>query len=197
MPGSDAGSWSDASGDGGGADGGDAGSSTGAFALSSPDHADGAKFAAKFTCTEKGFSGSVQPELQWTAGPAGTKSYAITFIDRTLAGRGMANGYHWVIYDIPASVMRLPQGLTMPSTVMAKAISGAGSSGAYLGPCPNFGGAGSNTDSYEFTLYALAEATTMLSGTGTAGVRNAEMVLERSNLGKATLKGTSDARPPM
>jgi phosphatidylethanolamine-binding protein (PEBP) family uncharacterized protein len=191
---SEAGTLGDASAGGmaGGADGG----SSATFALTSPNHADGAKFAAKYTCAEKGFMGSVQPQLQWTPGPAGTKSYAITFIDRTLADKGMANGYHWVIYDIPASIMELPEGLTMPATVMAKAISGAGSGGAYLGPCPNFAG-GSNTDNYEFTLYALASATTTISGTGTSGVRNAEMALEQKNLGKAKLKGTSDAKPPM
>jgi phosphatidylethanolamine-binding protein (PEBP) family uncharacterized protein len=129
--------------------------------------------------------------------PGRTKSYAITFIDRTLADRGMANGYHWVIYDIPASMLKLPEGLTMPSAVMAKAISGAGSGGAYLGPCPNFGGAGSNTDTYEFTLYALGDAATVISGSGTTGVRNAEMALEAKNLAKAKLRGSSDAKPPM
>jgi phosphatidylethanolamine-binding protein (PEBP) family uncharacterized protein len=194
---SDAGRLSDASaGMGETGAGGDGGSGNATFALTSPNHADGAKFAAKYTCAEKGFMGSVQPKLQWTPGPAETKSYAITFIDRTLADKGMANGYHWVIYDIPASTMELPEGLTMPSTVMARAISGAGSGGAYLGPCPNFAG-GSNTDSYEFTLYALASANTSISGTGTTGVRNAEMVLELKNLGKTKLKGTSDAKPPM
>jgi phosphatidylethanolamine-binding protein (PEBP) family uncharacterized protein len=196
---SDAGATPDASSDaGGGVSGGTSGPDAGrdggsaTFALTSPGHSDGAKFAPKYTCAEKGFNGSILPELNWTPGPAGTKSYAITFIDRTLADKGMINGYHWAIWNIPTSVMKLAEGMTNASTLMAK------QTGAFLGPCPNFVGSG-NTDNYEFTLYALKSETSnvMAGGQTTMQTQNAEKAFDMDNLGKITLKGSSDAKPPM
>jgi Raf kinase inhibitor-like YbhB/YbcL family protein len=132
------------------------------------------------------------PELHWTAGPAETKSYALTFIDVTLAKKNPpdAKGYHWVLYNIPATITSLPEALT---DAQAKALP-AKENSAFLGPCPNYGTApptGANTDTYEFTLYALATATVDL---GTSNiVQTAETRLEASNLSKAKLSGKSNA----
>jgi phosphatidylethanolamine-binding protein (PEBP) family uncharacterized protein len=175
-------------GGGGGSGGGSAGSS--GFTLTSPDHMNGAMFAAPYTCNNpQGFNGSIIPELHWTAGPTGTMSYAITFIDRTLAPANM-NGYHWVIWNIPANVLTLPEGFKDQASI------GAMENRDFLGPCPNVGGGSANTDTYEFTIYALAQASITVSGTGTTAVRNAEMTLEAMNLAKAKLSGTSNASPP-
>ena len=46
------------------------------------------------------------PPLAWTAGPAGTQSYAIVMRDLD-----NNNLIHWIIWDIPASAMALPQGI--------------------------------------------------------------------------------------
>jgi phosphatidylethanolamine-binding protein (PEBP) family uncharacterized protein len=73
---------------------------------------------------------------------------------------------------------------------------GASQNSNYLGPCPNFGGGTGKTDTYEFTLYALAAETLTVTGTGTAAVKDAETKLEAMNLAKAKLTGTSDASPP-
>jgi phosphatidylethanolamine-binding protein (PEBP) family uncharacterized protein len=72
--------------------------------LTSSAHTDGAEFAVQFTCAGEGKS----PPLAWTAGPAGTKSYAITFLDETLVAQNSPNGYHWVMWDIPAATLALP-----------------------------------------------------------------------------------------
>ncbi|MFZ5893162.1 MAG: YbhB/YbcL family Raf kinase inhibitor-like protein [Myxococcota bacterium] len=176
-----AGASSGGSGGGGGATG---------FVLTSPNHTDGAMFASKYTCADKGFSGSVLPALNWTEGPSGTKSYAITFIDTTLSKQNDPKGYHWVIWNIPASVKSLPEALT---DAQAKAIP-AKENSAFLGPCPNFGTApptGSKTDNYEFTLYALS--TDMVDITGSNIVMAAETKLEGSNLAKTKLTGKSNA----
>jgi Raf kinase inhibitor-like YbhB/YbcL family protein len=173
----------------GGANGG-SGGGTGAFSLTSPNHVEGAKFASKYTCADKGFNGSIMPELNWTEGPAGTKSYAITFIDVTLTkgGGSMANlGYHWEIHNIPPATRTLPEAL---SATQVTAL-GAKQSGAFLGPCP-----GGDTHTYEFTLYALGTDTVTFTGTGTAVVKDAETKLEASNLGKTKLTGTSNAKAP-
>ncbi len=173
----------------GGASGGAGGATT--FALTSPNHADNAKFATKYTCGEAGFDKSILPELNWTSGPTGTKSYAITFIDTTLAPAN-TNGYHWVIYNIPANVQELPEGLKDATTINAK------QSGPFLGPCPNFMSSGAlKTDNYEFTLYALSSETfSAASGGVTAVTKDAQAKLEASNLASVKLKGTSDAKWP-
>ncbi|AUX39611.1 uncharacterized protein SOCE26_010050 [Sorangium cellulosum] len=177
-------------GDGGGG-GGEVPS--GEFELTSPNHTEGAEFADKYTCAAVGFNGSLLPELNWTAGPPGTKSYAITFIDVTLTTRTPPemNGYHWVIYNIPADVTSLPEEFKNAASI------GATQNRDYLGPCPNFGGGGANTDTYEFTIYALGEESiTITPTTGTAAVKDAETKLEANNLAKAKLTGTSNASPP-
>lgn len=180
------------SGEGGstGEGGGDV--SSGEFTLTSPSHEDGAKFADKYTCAAAGFNGSLLPELRWTPGPEGTKSYAITFVDRTLTTRTPPSelGYHWVIYDIPANITSLPEELKDAASIGAKQNS------PYLGPCPNFNGGNAENHTYEFTIYALATESLTVSGSGTAAVRNAETALEANHLAKAKLTGTSDAAPP-
>jgi phosphatidylethanolamine-binding protein (PEBP) family uncharacterized protein len=152
---------------------------------------EGAMFGDKYTCAMAGFNGSLLPELNWTAGPAGTMSYAITFIDVTLA-HGQPpedNGYHWVIWNIPAATRSLPEEFKDEASI------GAMENRDYLGPCPNFGGGSANTDTYEFTIYALSQATISISGSGTGAVKDAEMKLEAMNLAKAKLTGTSNASP--
>jgi Raf kinase inhibitor-like YbhB/YbcL family protein len=178
---------------GGGAGGGDSGGGGGgAFALTSPELTEGAMFAAKHTCSAAGFDKSVLPELEWTAGPADTKSYAITFIDVTLTtGQPPSdNGYHWVIWNIPATARGLAAGMMDATTIMAS------QNRAYLGPCPNFGG-GTVTHDYEFKLYALAaEKLTVSPATGIAAVKDAEAKLEAMHLAVTKLSGKSMAAPP-
>jgi phosphatidylethanolamine-binding protein (PEBP) family uncharacterized protein len=177
---------------GSGMAGGGAGGGSGEMVLTSPDHEEGAVFADPYTCALEGFSGSIMPELNWTPGPPGTMSYAITFIDITLAHAmpSNMNGYHWVLYNIPATTTSLPEAFTMASSI------GASQNSNFLGPCPNFGGGSANTDTYEFTLYALAEESITIMGSGTAQVANAEDLLEADNLASAKLTGTSSASPP-
>jgi Raf kinase inhibitor-like YbhB/YbcL family protein len=164
---------------------------TGEFTLTSPVHMEGAMFADKYTCAAAGFNGSLLPELHWTAGPAGTKSYAITFIDRDLAEATppSALGYHWVIYNIPATTLTLPEGFKMEASIGAK------ENNDFLGPCPNFQ-SGSATHTYEFIIYALEQEMITIAGTSTTAAQNAEMQLEAMHLAKAKLSGTSNATPP-
>jgi phosphatidylethanolamine-binding protein (PEBP) family uncharacterized protein len=173
---------------GGGGSGGGSGGATG-FKLTSPDHMDGAKFADQYTCKAAGFQKSIIPEINWTDGPTGTKSYAITFIDRTLAAKGETNAYHWAIWNIPTTVKQLPEAF-----MGAKSI-GATASGEYLGPCPGLASKGS-TDTYDFTIYALKSEMSTASGTGTTAVQKAEGIFKADALATAVLGGTSDASPP-
>jgi phosphatidylethanolamine-binding protein (PEBP) family uncharacterized protein len=190
--GSGAGGASGAAGGGSGTSGsGSGGTGSGAFTLTSPNHMEGAVFGDKYTCAMAGFNGSLLPELNWTAGPAGTMSYAITFIDVTLTKGQPPNelGYHWVIWNIPSTTQTLPEEFKDQASV------GAMENRDYLGPCPNAGGGSANTDTYEFTIYALSQESITISGSGTDAVKDAETKLEMMNLAKAKLTGTSSASP--
>jgi Raf kinase inhibitor-like YbhB/YbcL family protein len=90
------------------------------------------------------------PELNWTAGPAGTLSYAMSLYDES-------NGFaHWVIWNIPGSTSKLPAMLAAgdsPSGVTgAKQLSFHQTGNLYAGP-------GANSHAYVFKLYALKTAT--------------------------------------
>jgi phosphatidylethanolamine-binding protein (PEBP) family uncharacterized protein len=181
-------------GNGGGATGsagqsGTGGTSGGAFSLTSPDQAEGAKFGSMYTCAASNgtFGSGVNPELDWTGVPAGTKSFAMTFID-TKIGADNAMGQHWAIWDIPANVTEFPKG----TTTLTGALAGAMQTNKYLAPCP------SGNDTYEYTLYALSTDTLTVSGASGSGVSNSPGVAKVlaalklvTPLGTATLHGTS------
>jgi Raf kinase inhibitor-like YbhB/YbcL family protein len=75
------------------------------------------------------------PGLQWTKGPAATKSYAIIMQDSGLLLRG-APVLHWTLVNIPASVTKLDKGMA-PDGNPKGSIYGPNYQGAnkpYLGP---------------------------------------------------------------
>lgn len=85
---------------------------------------------------------NVSPQLSWKGSPRGTRSFALSVVDRhPIAG----NYLHWLVLDIDAGVTCLTEGA-------AGAAMPAGSHEAkpYAGPFPPSG-----THDYEFTLYAL------------------------------------------
>jgi hypothetical protein len=149
----------------GGAAGSGAGGAAGAggataFELTSNTLADGAMFPVDSTC-ETTMAASQMPDLHWTGAPAGTRSFALAFVDVSLIPAN-TNGYHSVLWDVPTSVTMLPYGLPagsppagvagLESVKQKKAPSGA----AWLGPCPNFPSTTrTRTDNYELRLYAL------------------------------------------
>lgn len=78
---------------------------------------------------------NISPPLTWTAGPAGTRSYAVVMSNRDF---GWVN---WVLYDIPATVMALPANIPdveePPEPVGSRQVLIAAASGTYgyFGPC--------------------------------------------------------------
>lgn len=163
----------------GSAAGGSGGS--GAFTLTSSAIMDGGMFPDMNTCASTSDS---SPDLEWTAGPSGTMSYALILLDTTNSLN------HWVIWDIPSAVTSLPAMLdsaamlSMPAGAKQKAIQGNG----YFGPCPS-----GSDHLYKFTVYALPVAT--LSGAMTSSQTSAlaMAVMNANPLGSASLSAHSSA----
>lgn len=124
------------------------------FQATSTSFADGARLpSARFVHDGHGCSGAnVSPEVSWRGAPKGTKSYAVTLFDPDAnGGRGW---WHWIVFDIPASVDRLPEGTGRGASLPAGTMQGASDfgEGGYQGPCPPEGEAAHH---YVLTVYAL------------------------------------------
>ena len=108
-----------------------------------------AKSSAKLTVTTPAFKdggdipfentmyrGNHFPGLAWTAGPAGTKSYAVIMQD-TGGFRNGAPILHWTIYNLPTTVTSLPADMA-PTANPAGSAYGPGRNGdtpqPYTGP---------------------------------------------------------------
>ena len=182
--------------------GGSAGTGTGggtggasAFKITSPMLADGAVFPDSATCEATG-TRSLLPELNWDGVPAGTMSFALAFVDTTiLAGNPSAStGHHSVMWDIPAAVRQVPEGLPAgsPPTGIA-ALAGSKQknplSAAYLGPCPNH----TAEDTYNFELYAMSQAMLPANTANMNVVQIRALIMSMNPLGKAVLAGRSNA----
>ena len=59
-----------------------------------------------------GHAESVSPQVTWTAGPAGTKSYVLFFED-SVSNRMREGTLHWLAFNIPFDVSSLPEGLSV------------------------------------------------------------------------------------
>jgi phosphatidylethanolamine-binding protein (PEBP) family uncharacterized protein len=177
------------------------------FAIWSPSFASGDALPSAFTCEGKPFGEGTSPELDFSKGPKGTKSYAIVFKDLSLVEVAPDFAFHWAIWDIPHSTHTLPA--TLPNEQFPAGLKGAqqynagpGDPFAYFGPCPSWQslcfGAPRSNDSYAFTVYALADANVTLPADDpniSNRVREMSAYFESIALGKAELFTTSDARP--
>jgi len=155
----------------------------GGFALSSSKLTEGAKFADEFTCAT---TTDHSPPLTWTAGPSGTLSYAIVFLDTNITFN------HWVIYDIPPATLMLPEALPTDATLAmpagAKQKSGQGM--GYLGPCPS-----GVMHTYRFTIYAL-DVAALPGVTASSSTAELSAAIQMHDIASARLSGTSDAKKP-
>ena len=125
------------------------------FALSSPTIAPGATLGQDQVFNGFGCSGKNQsPALKWTAGPTGTKSYAVTVYDPDApTGSGW---WHWVLYNIPGGVTELAAGAgdgdqqhLPPGAKQGRTDFGTH---AFGGACPP---QGDKPHRYVFTVHAL------------------------------------------
>lgn len=136
-----------------------------------------AEIPGEFSCDGR----NISPELSWSGVPAGTKSLALIMHDPDAP---MPGGYtHWLLYNIPASVDRIPENAPNQDQLPGGGIQGKNSSGkyGYTGPCPPSG-----THRYYFRLYALNAALDPAAG---ANKETLEKAIEGHVLGEAELMG--------
>jgi Raf kinase inhibitor-like YbhB/YbcL family protein len=135
-----------------------------AMTLTSDAFKEGDTIPAKHTCTGQGIS----PALKWNGAPEKTASFALIGEDPD-APRGTFT--HWVLFNVPAGVDNLPEGLPLKGQPYGSALQGkndAGGLGSY-GPCPPPGKA----HKYYFKLFALDVMLGLKVGVSKAQVQEA------------------------
>lgn len=113
--------------------------------ITSTDFANGQSLPPQFTCDGPGMS----PELSWSNVPPAAQSLAIVVRDPDAPSGDFA---HWIVYDMPANTVELPQGAPSKRALPAGALEGTNGKGSkgWTPPCPPKG-----THHYHFELYAL------------------------------------------
>ena len=124
----------------------------GKFTVKSTDMKPGGTLPDRSVFNGFGCSGdNVSPELSWSSSPTGTKSFAVTVYDPDApTGSGW---WHWVVYNIPATIHELPQGASGGTGLPEGAVQGKTDFGSpgYGGACPPPG----KPHRYIFTVHAL------------------------------------------
>jgi Raf kinase inhibitor-like YbhB/YbcL family protein len=148
----------------------------GSFKLAAPDLVSKGRITLPHVYNGMGCNGqNISPALEWSNAPAGTKSFAVTVYDPDApTGSGW---WHWVMYNIPASITSLPAGvgsarglgLIGGRNAPSGSVQGNTDFGTkgYGGPCPPVG---SKPHHYHFTVFALKVDKLDVPGSATAAM---------------------------
>ena len=156
-----------------------------AFTVASDDIRDGG--ILKPDQVYQGFGcqgGNRSPQLSWSGTPAGTKSFAVTVYDPDApTGSGW---WHWVAYNIPASVSRLDGDAGHPEKLPQGASHGRNDYGTqdFGGACPP---PGDKPHRYIITVHALKVEKIDVPQNASAALIG--YMLNANRLGTATLTG--------
>jgi len=116
---------------------------------------DGEFIPKKYTCD----GDNVSPPLEWSEVPKATQSFALICDDPDAP---MGTWFHWVIFNIPASVHKLNENISLNKVLEDGAVQGNNDfrKTGYGGPCPPGG-----THRYFFKIYALDKRIGLTPGT--------------------------------
>jgi len=152
------------------------------FTLSSPAYQKDGGIPSQFTCEGE----NISPPLMWSHAPKGTLSYALIIDDPDAPDPAAAvrTWVHWVLYNIPAHILSLPQALKITDLPLgAQAGLNDWHHQEYGGPCPPIG-----RHRYFHKLYALDIILPDFSKPPTKAELEKEMLDHM--LGQTTLIGT-------
>lgn len=121
------------------------------FTLNIPGVSDDRLFTTGNASDAKGCGGhNNSPALNWTAGPEGTRSYAIVMHDPDGAkGQGVD---HWVHYGIKPGTRQIAAGAGTKATLEGLGGTNSKNTTTYVGPCPPVG---DSAHHYVIQIFAL------------------------------------------
>ncbi|WP_080238524.1 YbhB/YbcL family Raf kinase inhibitor-like protein [Spirosoma rigui] len=135
------------------------------------------------SCSCKGKE--LSPALLWESPDQAVESYVVLATDYNVPTPAFSlyNLSHWVVYNLPASVRSLPEGVTAEQLRMLGGKVGKNGMGdtRYIGPCPPVGRHG-----YVFRVYALDQ---MLSFTELPGKQDVLDAMQGHVIGYGELTG--------
>ncbi len=116
--------------------------------INSPAFKEGEIIPIKYTCDGE----NISPEIKFGEVPSGVKSLALICDDPDAPAKTWV---HWVIFNIPPDLEKLPEGIEPEKTLENGANQGINDSRniGYCGPCPPSGSA----HHYHFKIYGLDE----------------------------------------
>ena len=123
-----------------------------------------------------GDGGNTSPPLEWSGAPRGTREFALICHDPDAP---LPHGFtHWVVYGIPASVAKLPEG--QRPDAFAAGVNSTGKAG-YMGPYPP---SGHGVHHYYFWIYALGNELKLKPGLDRARLLDAisDNILEQARI---------------
>ena len=146
--------------------------------LKSSVFSEGGNIPAEYTCDGKDMS----PPLAWSGVPQNAQSLAIIADDPDAPVRVWV---HWVVYDLPPTLTRLPAGIPASGTLTMGGAQGRTDFGkiGYGGPCPPRGKA----HRYFFKIYALDTLLRLKPGaskTELLGAMQGHVLAEGQGMGK-------------
>jgi len=127
-------------------------------------------FAANGAIPEKhsGYSNGPSPQLSWSGAPTTTKTFAIVMEDPDAKVVSPQPFVHWLVYNIPATTMTLPEGVpaALPD-IKGGGMQGVNGTkaGGYFGPRPP---AGDPDHHYHFQVFALSTELPLKAGASKA-----------------------------
>jgi hypothetical protein len=148
------------------------------FTLESPAFQANKEIPQQYTCD----GSDISPPLRWANAPEGTKSFAL-IVDDPDAPDPKApkmTWVHWVLYNIPATMMNLPEGAHKVKN-SNEAMNDWKAEG-YRGPCPPVG-----RHHYHHKIYALD---TTLPDSGIRTKADLEKAMKGHILAQAELVAT-------
>lgn len=143
------------------------------FVLTSSAFVHKGNIPAKYSCDGE----DISPALRWENAPEGTQSFVLIVDDPDAPKKIWV---HWVLFNIPATVVELPEGVKVDYAGGATDFPG-NKAGQYGGPCPPSG-----IHHYHFTLYALDTKLNLAQG---ATKEELLAAMQGHVLGKAELIG--------
>jgi Raf kinase inhibitor-like YbhB/YbcL family protein len=151
-----------------------------AIVLTSPVFKDQERIPKKYT----GEGEDVSPPLEWAGPPAGTKSFALVCDDPDAP---VGTWDHWLIWNLPADLKKLPEGVAKTETVADLGGARQGKNSwpkiGYSGPMPP---KGHGNHHYNFRFYAVDTVLDLKAG---ANKKALEAALKGHVLGEGKLTG--------